>query len=101
MVFASWVPLSFQFWYAMNLLAISLPQIDDDVQRHNELLQAIRRAPTEVSDIVARRRKDFTKEFFVHLHTIAESYYDDPTEQNGETKLFMSLNLNMLMVPHG
>lgn len=90
MVFASLVPLGFLFWYLMNLVEISLPQVDDDVQRHNELLEVIRRAPTEVSDIVARRRKDFTKEFFVHLHTVAESYYDDPTEQNGETKLCVS-----------
>ena len=61
------------------------------MQRHNELLEKVRQAPTEVSDIVARRRKDFTKEFFVHLHTVAESYYDDPTEQNGEARLFLSL----------
>lgn len=59
-------------------------QIDDDTQRHNELLDAIRKSPSEVGEIVARRRKDFTKEFFVHLNTVAESYYDNPTEQNGE-----------------
>ncbi|XP_015887641.2 uncharacterized protein At4g37920 isoform X2 [Ziziphus jujuba] len=68
-------------------LGRKLKEVDDDVQRHNELLEVIRRAPTEVSDIVARRRKDFTKEFFVHLHTVAESYYDDPTEQNALAKL--------------
>lgn len=38
----------------------------------------------EISAVVARRRKDFTKEFFVHLHTVAESYHDKPTEQNGD-----------------
>lgn len=64
-----------------------LREVDDDVQRHNELLEAIRRSPSEVGDIVARRRKDFTKEFFVHLHTVAESYYDDPAEQNAVAKL--------------
>ncbi|KAG5612508.1 hypothetical protein H5410_023789 [Solanum commersonii] len=64
-----------------------LREVDDDVQRHNELLEAIRRSPSEVGDIVARRRKDFTKEFFAHLHTVAESYYDDPAEQNAVAKL--------------
>ncbi|KAM3361355.1 putative protein isoform X1 [Capsicum galapagoense] len=64
-----------------------LKEVDDDVQRHNELLETIRRSPSEVGDIVARRRKDFTKEFFVHLHTVAESYYDDPAEQNAVAKL--------------
>lgn len=59
-------------------------QIDKDIQRHNELLDAIRKSPSEVGEIVARRRKDFTKEFFVHLHTVAESLYDNPTEQNGQ-----------------
>lgn len=65
-----------------------LPQIDDDVQRHNELLDVIRREPSEIGEIVARRRKDFTKEFFVHLHTVAESYHDDPNERNGEIFVF-------------
>lgn len=54
------------------------------MQRHNELLEVIRGSPSEISEVVARRRKDFTKEFFVHLHTVAESYYDNPTEQTGE-----------------
>lgn len=82
-------------------MVISLSQIDDDVQRHNELLQVVRQAPTEVSNIVAKRRKDFTKEFFVHLHTVAESYYDNPTEQNGEAKtLYISIDLILQMMPH-
>ncbi|KAG6400233.1 hypothetical protein SASPL_137058 [Salvia splendens] len=68
-------------------LARKLKEIDDDTQRHNELLDAIRKSPSEVGEIVARRRKDFTKEFFVHLNTVAESYYDNPTEQNAVAKL--------------
>lgn len=55
------------------------------MQRHNELLEAIKEAPSEINTIVARRRKDFTKEFFVHLHTVAQSYHDSPAEQNGKT----------------
>lgn len=64
-----------------------LKEIDDDVQRHNELLEVIRGAETDISAVVARRRKDFTKEFFMHLHTVAESYYDNPKEQNALAKL--------------
>ncbi|XP_022152543.1 uncharacterized protein At4g37920, chloroplastic [Momordica charantia] len=69
-------------------LGRKLKEIDEDVQRHNELLEVVRAAaPSELGEIVSRRRKDFTKEFFVHLHTVAESYYDDPTEQNALAKL--------------
>ncbi|KAF7833666.1 uncharacterized protein G2W53_015999 [Senna tora] len=68
-------------------LGRKLKEIDEDVQRHNELLQVIRGAPSEINDIVSRRRKDFTKEFFVHLHTVTESYYDNPEEQNDLAKL--------------
>ena len=52
------------------------------MQRHNELLQVIRNAPSEISEVVARRRKDFTKEFFVHVFTVAQSYHVNPTEKN-------------------
>ncbi|KAL8514147.1 hypothetical protein ACS0TY_013319 [Phlomoides rotata] len=68
-------------------LARKLNEIDKDIQRHNELLDAVRKSPSEVGEIVVRRRKDFTKEFFVHLHTVAESFYDNPTEQNAVAKL--------------
>ncbi|KAL3640768.1 hypothetical protein CASFOL_015736 [Castilleja foliolosa] len=68
-------------------LSRKLKEIDVDLQRQNELLNTIRKSPSEVGEIVARRRKDFTKEFFVHLHTVAESYYDNPTEQNAIAKL--------------
>ncbi|KAK9748678.1 hypothetical protein RND81_02G073000 [Saponaria officinalis] len=64
-----------------------LKEIDEDVQRHDELLKVVKEAPSEIGDIVARRRKDFTKEFFIHLHTVAESYHEDPAEQNAVAKL--------------
>ncbi|GMI90905.1 hypothetical protein like AT1G36320 [Hibiscus trionum] len=68
-------------------LGRKLKETDEDVQRHNELLEVIKDAPLEINEIVARRRKDFTKEFFVHIHTVAESYYGNPTEQNALAKL--------------
>lgn len=83
--------LCFLVWFGSccicfdDLLRVSLPQIDEDVQSHNELLEVIEAAPSEVSQIVSRRCKDFTQEFFEHLHTVAESYYNDPAKQDGET----------------
>lgn len=60
-------------------------QIDEDVQRHNELLEVVKRDPSQINEIVSKRRKDFTEEFFIHLHTVAESYYDNKEKQNGRT----------------
>ncbi|XP_020598124.1 uncharacterized protein At4g37920, chloroplastic [Phalaenopsis equestris] len=68
-------------------LGRKLKEIDGDVQRHSELINAIKGAPDDISSIVAKQRKDFTKEFFVHLHTVVESYVDNPTEQNSLAKL--------------
>nr|VDD54586.1 unnamed protein product [Brassica oleracea] len=63
-------------------LARKLKEVDEDVQRHNELLNVIKTtSPADIGQLVARRRKDFTNEFFDHLHTVAESYYDNPDEQ--------------------
>lgn len=68
-------------------LGRKLKEVDEDVQRHNELLQVLKNTPSEIGDIVARRRKDFTKEFFMHLHAVAESYHDNEVEQNVIAKL--------------
>ncbi|KAJ0528450.1 hypothetical protein HanLR1_Chr10g0345061 [Helianthus annuus] len=68
-------------------LGRKLKEVDEDVQRHNELLQIVKNAPSEIGDIVARQRKDFTKEFFMHLHAVAESYHDNEVEQNAIAKI--------------
>lgn len=72
-----------------NLLRLGrkLKEIDEDVQRHNNLLEVVKAAPSEIKEVVAKRRKDFTKEFFVHLQTVTESYYEDPTKQAALAKL--------------
>lgn len=62
-------------------------QIDEDVQRHNDLLDVVKQDPSEISEIVSKRRKDFTEEFFIHFYTVAESYYDNKEKQNGMTLL--------------
>ncbi|CAA7395837.1 unnamed protein product [Spirodela intermedia] len=63
-------------------LGRKLKEVDDDVQRHNKLLEVISEAPADIGEIVTRRRKDFTREFFEHFHVVAESYHEDPAKQN-------------------
>jgi len=72
----------------IHLFNTPLLQIDEELQRHNELILMIKENPSEISEIVSRSRRDFTKEFFMHLHTIAESSVDNLETQNGETKCF-------------
>uniref|UniRef100_A0A452XHT6 Uncharacterized protein n=2 Tax=Aegilops tauschii subsp. strangulata TaxID=200361 RepID=A0A452XHT6_AEGTS len=56
--------------------------VDEDVQRHNELFELVKSTPSgKIGDVVAKRRKDFTVEFFNHLYYVAESYKDDPAKQ--------------------
>uniref|UniRef100_A0A0D3F3V8 Uncharacterized protein n=1 Tax=Oryza barthii TaxID=65489 RepID=A0A0D3F3V8_9ORYZ len=63
-------------------LARKLKEIDEDVQRHNELLEVVKSTPSdEIGSVIAKRRKDFTVEFFNHLYYVAESYHDDPEKQ--------------------
>ncbi|XP_057726445.1 pentatricopeptide repeat-containing protein At4g18520, chloroplastic-like isoform X3 [Arachis stenosperma] len=69
-------------------LANNLKQIDDDVQRHNDLIQIMKDEPSEISEIVSTFREDLTREFFVHLHTLVESYNDNPEVQNNFVRLW-------------
>ncbi|KAL5213538.1 hypothetical protein ABZP36_024385 [Zizania latifolia] len=63
-------------------LARKLKEIDEDVQRHNELIEVVKSTPSdEIGAVIAKRRKDFTVEFFDHLYYVAESYRDDPEKQ--------------------
>lgn len=41
---------------------------------HDGLLKEIQDSPTDVNAVVARRRKDFTGEFFRYLTTLSETY---------------------------
>ncbi|CAM0958893.1 unnamed protein product [Alopecurus aequalis] len=69
-------------------LARKLKEIDEDVQRHNELFEVVRSTPSEkIGSVIAKRRKDFTVEFFNHLYYVAESYKDDPDKQKELAKL--------------
>jgi (p)ppGpp synthase/HD superfamily hydrolase len=69
-------------------------QINEDVQRHNELLEVVKATPSDkLGAIVAKRRKDFTVEFFNHLYYVAESYHDDTEKQNGESYIYLAIVL--------
>ncbi|WJX44539.1 hypothetical protein P8452_31499 [Trifolium repens] len=71
----------------MLLLGNKLKEIDDDIQRHNQLIEMIKRTPSEISDIISRNRKDVTKDFFIHLHRVADSYNNNPKAQTDLAKL--------------
>ncbi|VAH00041.1 unnamed protein product [Triticum turgidum subsp. durum] len=61
---------------------IGVFMVDEDVQRHNELFELVKSTPSgKIGDVVAKRRKDFTVEFFNHLYYVAESYKDEPAKQ--------------------
>ena len=49
-------------------------QIDDEMEVHYALLKEIQDSPTDINAIVARRRRDFTGEFFHYLSLISETY---------------------------
>ncbi|XP_043711340.1 uncharacterized protein At4g37920 isoform X2 [Telopea speciosissima] len=63
---------------AMKQKLISLvrkvKKIDDEMERHTELLKEVQQSPTDINAVIARRRNDFTGEFFRHLTLISETY---------------------------
>lgn len=61
-------------------------QIDDEIEKHTHLLQDIKDNPMDFNAIVARRRKEFTGEFFRHLNVLSETY-DSLEDQDGEPTL--------------
>ncbi|XVF15333.1 hypothetical protein REPUB_Repub09cG0142800 [Reevesia pubescens] len=55
-------------------LEIKVKKIDDEMERHSELLKKIQDSPTDINAIITRRRKDFTDEFFRYLTLVSETY---------------------------
>ncbi|KAF8012337.1 hypothetical protein BT93_I0474 [Corymbia citriodora subsp. variegata] len=55
-------------------LSRKVKKIDDEMGRHDELLREVQDSPTDIGAVVARRRKDFTGEFFSYLTTLSETY---------------------------
>ncbi|CAN4079869.1 unnamed protein product [Withania somnifera] len=55
-------------------LARKVRKIDDEMERHTELLKEIQDNPRDLNAIVTKRRKDFNGEFFQHLALLSETY---------------------------
>lgn len=49
-------------------------QIDEEMERHCDLLKEIQDSPTDLNAIVTKRRKDFTGDFFRYLNLLAETF---------------------------
>lgn len=54
-------------------LSRKVKKIDDEIERHTQLLEEIRDSPLDLNAIVSKRRKDFTGEFFRHLTLLSET----------------------------
>jgi len=61
-------------------------QIDDEIEKHMELFTELRDNPADINAIVARRRKDFTGEFFRHLNFLVNAY-NGLDERDGVARL--------------
>lgn len=67
-------------------LARKVRKIDDELERHTELLKEIQDNPRDLNAIVTKRRKDFTGEFFRHL-TLLSEVYDSLEERDAIARL--------------
>jgi len=56
------------------VLARKVKKIDNEIEKHMELFNELRENPADINAIVARRRKDFTGEFFRHLNFLVNAY---------------------------
>lgn len=54
-------------------LSRKVKKIDDEMEKHHELLKEVQDGPTDIGAVVARRRKDFTGDFFSYLKTLSET----------------------------
>ncbi|CAN6296545.1 unnamed protein product [Urochloa humidicola] len=68
------------------VLARKMKKIDDEVEKHMELFTELRDNPADINAIVARRRKDFTGEFFRHLNFLVNAY-NGLDERDGVVRL--------------
>lgn len=59
-------------------------QVDDDMERHNELLVYVKENEENIETVVAKRRKDFTNDFFRHLELLYQANYQQLDQQHGK-----------------
>lgn len=70
----------------LSALARKVNKIDDEMERHTQLLKEIEDNPTDINAIVAKRRKDFTGDFFRHL-TLLQQTYDTLEDRDAVARL--------------
>ncbi|RZC77731.1 hypothetical protein C5167_001911 [Papaver somniferum] len=63
------------------LLGRKVKKIDDEIERHSELLKEIEQSPTDINAVVAKRRNE---EFFRHLSLLSETYDSLDDRDDGE-----------------
>ncbi|CAI5475584.1 unnamed protein product [Closterium sp. Yama58-4] len=65
-------------------LARRLKEVDDSMTAHNELFSLVEEheADGALEGLVARRRRDFTGEFFEHLQILCQANHDNPQRQD-------------------
>ena len=71
-------------------------QIDDEIEKHADLLQEIQGNTTDFNVVVARRRRDFTGDFFRHLNILSDTY-DSLEDRDGEPPLNFPQSFKMLV----
>lgn len=65
-------------------------QIDEEMGKHTQLLKEIQDSPMDINAIVAKRRRDFTGDFFRHLTFVSETY-DSLEDRDGNVgKLYFA-----------
>ncbi|CAI9272426.1 unnamed protein product [Lactuca saligna] len=55
-------------------LATEVKKVDEEMEKHSELLKQIEDSPMDINAIVTKRRKDFTGEFFRYLTVVQETH---------------------------
>ncbi|KAJ3693237.1 hypothetical protein LUZ60_008717 [Juncus effusus] len=58
------------FKQKLVLLARKMKKVDDEIEKHMELFKEVRESPLDIDVVVAKRRKDFTDDFFLHLNVL-------------------------------
>ncbi|XP_033136883.1 uncharacterized protein At4g37920 isoform X2 [Brassica rapa] len=54
-------------------LESKVKKIDEEMEKHNDLLKEIQENPTDINAIAAKRRRDFTGEFFRYVALLSET----------------------------
>lgn len=58
----------------LGALGRKVKKIDDEMERHTQLLKEIEENPTDINSIIAKRRRDFNGDFFRHLTLLQQTY---------------------------